>query len=171
MNIPEELIIEASTLQNKDKLMEALGRQAEQVQQAQQAQLQAALAEQQARTNLANARAVADQGLGVERMSRIQENQALAVERKAQAERDHFAAVLDFVKAVKELEGIDINNLERLITLARIVSQEETNVESVRDTAINPIRQMGGGPAESGPLPTAPLPQGPSAEGMSGSVM
>ncbi len=130
IGIPDDLLIDSAPLQNKTELIEAVKQSQEQASQQAQLQMQSALAEQEARTQLAQARAVADQGLGLERVSRIQENQALAIERKAEAEKDHFAAVLDFVKAIKELEGIDIGNLERLIALARIVSQEETRATS-----------------------------------------
>ena len=61
----------------------------------------------------------------------------MAIERKAEAEKDHFSAVLDFVKAVKELEGIDIGNLERLIALARVVSQEEMRATSPQVDNVN----------------------------------
>jgi len=125
IGIPDDLLIDSAPLQNKTELVEAVRKAQEQAAQQAQAAAEAALAEQQARTELARSRAIADQGLGMERVSRIQENQALAVERRAEAEKDHYAAVLDFVKAIKELEGIDISNLERLITLARLVSQEQ----------------------------------------------
>lgn len=130
IGIPDDLLIDSAPLQNKTELIESVRQAQEQQAQQAQMQMQSALAEQEARTQLAQARAVADQGLGLERVSRIQENQALAIERKAEAEKDHFSAVLDFVKAVKELEGIDIGNLERLIALARIVSQEEMRATS-----------------------------------------
>lgn len=133
IQIPDDTLIESSTLQNKDVLVQAIQAQQQQQQQQQQMQMQSAMQEQQARTNLANARAIADEGLGVERYSRVQENQALAVERRAEAEKDHYAAVLDFVKAMKELEGLDIANLERLITLARVVSQEEAQQGAARE--------------------------------------
>jgi hypothetical protein len=122
--IPDESLVESATLQNKKKLIEIMQKNQQQQQQMQQMQMQAAIQEQQARTELAQARTVADQGLGVERMSRVQENQALATERKAQAERDHYASLLDFVKALKELEGIDIANLGNLISLAKGLSME-----------------------------------------------
>ena len=134
IGIPDDLLIDSAPLQNKTELIDAVKRVQEQQSQQSQLQMQSALAEQEARTQLAQARAVADQGLGLERVSRIQENQALAIERKAEAEKDHYAAVLDFVKAIKELEGIDIGNLERLIALARIVSQEETRATSPMGT-------------------------------------
>lgn len=134
--IPDESLVESATLQNKKKLIEIMQKNQQQQQQMQQMQMQAAIQEQQARTELAQARAVADQGLGVERMSRVQENQALATERKAQAERDHYASLLDFVKALKELEGIDIANLGNLISLAKGLS-----MESERGVQHNPAQR------------------------------
>jgi hypothetical protein len=124
INIPDDLLIECSTLQNKNQLIEVM--RAQQEQQAQMAQMQqeAELRESEARAELTQARAIADRGLGAERASRIQENQALAIERKAEAEKDHFAALLSFVKSMKELESLDINNLERLIMMARTMSAE-----------------------------------------------
>jgi regulator of protease activity HflC (stomatin/prohibitin superfamily) len=86
--VPDEELLESCIVQNKKELIEAIQKQQQQQQQAQQAQLQAQMQEQEARTNLARARAVADHGLGIERASRVQENQALAIERRDQAHRD-----------------------------------------------------------------------------------
>lgn len=120
--VPNEVLIKTATLQNKKDLIEAINQSQQQQAQQQQAQAQSALQEQQARTNLANARAVADEGLGVERMSRIAENQQLAVERQAEAEKDKQEALLHRIKALKELESIDINHIEMLINLLRQVA-------------------------------------------------
>ncbi len=130
ISIPDHLLIDAAPIQNKDELIKAVQQQQQQQQQMAQQQMQSQLQETQARTELAQARAIADKGLGVERVSRVQENQALAIERKAQAERDHYAAVLDFVKALKELEGVDLVNLEKIISLARLVSQEDKQTQN-----------------------------------------
>lgn len=106
-------LLEASTLQNKNKIIENAMAQEQQQQQAQQQQAQVAMQEQAARTNLANARAQADQSLGEERMSRIPENRAFAIERMAEAERDNAAAELDRAKTVKEIESIDMDNFQK----------------------------------------------------------
>jgi hypothetical protein len=121
LQIPDDVIIDAVTIQNKKKLMESIQAQKQQQQQMQQMQMQAAMEEQKARTDLAKARAVADRGLGVERISRVQENQALAVERRAAAVRDEETGLLNLVKAIKEIDDMDIQQLETLIELnARI---------------------------------------------------
>lgn len=124
--IPDEVIIDAATIQDKTKLMEALKSQREQAQQVQMAQAQASMQEQQARTDLAHARADADRGLGAERYSRIEENRALAEERRAASVKDEELALLNFVKALKELEGMDLNHLTQLVQLSHAVKNQES---------------------------------------------
>lgn len=127
IQIPDTVLIKAATLQNKTELVEALEQNAQQQQQIQQMQMQAALQEQQARTQLAQARATADEGLGIERMSRVQENAALAEERRAQAKKDDEVALLNKVKALKELESLDLTHLQTLINLAQTLNRAQTN--------------------------------------------
>ena len=135
--IPDSSLLEASTIQNKTEIIEAIQKQQEQAQKAQQAQMQAQLQELQARVELSHARAEADRGLGVERISRVQENQALAVERRAQAHRDDDEAFLSKVKALKELEGMDLDHLQRMVAIAQSLQQEDEqeNREEDRETA------------------------------------
>lgn len=130
--IPNDVIVEAATLQNKKKLVESIKANEQAQAQAQQAQLQSEMQEQQARTDLAHARAQADRGLGAERMSRIQENQALAVERRAEAEKDRDAAILNLVKALKEVESIDLDNVSKLVTLSQVLSGREEQAAAPR---------------------------------------
>lgn len=119
--IPDDVLLEASTMQNKKELIEAIQKSQQAQQQQAQQQMQSQMELQQAQADLARARAAADQGLGLERVSRVEENQALAIERRAQAVRDEDAGLLDKVKALKELEELDINHLERLVTLAQML--------------------------------------------------
>lgn len=126
--IPDENLLEACTLQNKKQLIESIKASQQQQQQIQMQQSQLQMQELQAKTELAQARAEADRGLGIERASRVQENQALAVERRAAAVRDEDAGVLDMVKALKELEGLDIAHLEKLLALHHIIKEKESAV-------------------------------------------
>lgn len=125
--IPDDVIIDAATLQNKTELKESMEQIKQQQQQQQQLQTQAAIEEQQARTQLAQARAVADQGLGMERISRIEENQALAIERKAEARKDDEQALLNLIKSLKEIETVDIANLQKLIALSQLIETKTTS--------------------------------------------
>lgn len=85
--VPADLLLEASTMQNKTQLVEAVRAQEQQQAQMAQQQMQAQMQLQSAQSELAHARSQADQGLAVERASRVEENQALAVERRAEAQK------------------------------------------------------------------------------------
>lgn len=126
VQIPDSILLETSTLQNKKQLTDAVEQASKQQQQQQQMQMQSDLQEQQARINLSNARAAADEGLGVERLSRVKENQALAVERRAEASKDRDLGFLHLVKALKELDDMDISQIEKLMVLSRMAKEEES---------------------------------------------
>lgn len=130
--IPDDQILEASTIQNKTKIIESIQKQQEQAQQMQMQQMQAQLKEIEARIELSNARSQADRGLGLERVSRVQENQALAVERRAQAHRDDDEAFLAKIKALKELESIDLSHLQTMVALAQSLQQQD-NAENKQE--------------------------------------
>ena len=138
--ITTEDLLEASTLQGKNKIIKNAVAQREQAQQAQQAQMESAMQEQQARTTLAHARAQADTGLGLERVSRIQENQALAIERREAGENDKQLALLNFVKALKELEGIDIAHVQQLLMLSKMLENKQavSNAQQINNSPMAP---------------------------------
>ena len=115
--IPDEVILDSVTVQNKTKLMEAIGAQKKKAEEMQDLQMQVEMAKLQAETELSQARAVADEGLGYERYSRVEENKALAVERTAAAVRDEETGFLNLVKAMKEIEGMDIEHITALLTM------------------------------------------------------
>jgi hypothetical protein len=124
VQVPDHVLLDAATIQNKNKLIKAVQEQQQQAQQLQQQQMQMALQKQQAEIELAKARAVADTGLGVERASRVQENQALAVERRAAAIKDQDLGLLNFIKALKEIDKIDLDHVEQLLTLGAVLKEK-----------------------------------------------
>jgi len=129
--IPDDVLLNAVTLQDKDNLIKAVVQNQQAAREAQQMQMQVAIEERQARTDLAHSRAIADRGLGIERMSRVQENQALAIERKAEAVKDRYAGILNLVKALREIEGIELDQIVKMIELAEAVRQREAeNINS-----------------------------------------
>ena len=123
--VPDEAIIDAATIQDKKKLTETMAAIKQAAEQQQQAQMQVQMQELASRTELAHSRSVSEQGLGLERLSRIQENKALAVERQAAAQKDENASVLDMVRSMKELEGIDIEHINKLMSILAVVKQQE----------------------------------------------
>ena len=134
--VPTNLLVESSTLQNKKELVEAIGQQEQQAAQMQEMQMQAAMQEQQAKTQDLEARAEANRGLGLERASRVQENRALAIERLAESEKDKELGVLHKVKAMKELESMDIQQLDQLLRLSEYLKAIETPQEQAEERAV-----------------------------------
>lgn len=134
VEIPDKVIFEASTVQNKKKLLQAVEDAAQQKAQMEQQQMETQLRLQEAQIKLAEARAIADKGLGLERASRVEENEAFATERYAEAEKDRALADLNIAKAMKELEDVDLSQLEKLIQLSRVVSAENI-VDEKRQSA------------------------------------
>lgn len=123
--IPDKVIIESLTIQNKTELLEAIEQEKQAAAQAEQAQQQAAQQLQNAQANLANARAHADMGLGDERYSRIPENRAQAISNIAEANKDDEQALLNKMKAIAELEQMDLEQLNKLVTLANALKSTE----------------------------------------------
>lgn len=111
-------LLEAATLQNKDRIIKNL-EQAEQAQsQMQQQQAAMEMQVQQSQIELAHARAKADIGLYAERTSRVEENRALAIQKLHEANAEDERALLDKVKVLKELETMDIAHIETLLRMA-----------------------------------------------------
>lgn len=135
VQIPDNVLLESATLQNKNDLISAVIDQNKQAQEIQMLQLQAELNDLQARTKLSEARSVADTGLGLERVSRVKENEALAIERRAEARKDTAQGLLNMAKMIKELESIDIDQLSQLVQLSRLLNvQNEVDEQQAKQT-------------------------------------
>lgn len=150
IDIPNKTLIEAASIQNKTQLIEEMEQQAQSQMQMQQMQMQMQMQQGQAQIENIQAQSIANKGLGLERISRVEENKALAIERRAQADRDeaaaereHEQALLTFVRALKEMEGLDSENLRRMAEIAKIMRDLEQPVE--RNGSLN--SRLSGGQA------------------------
>jgi len=140
--IPPAVLVEAATLQKKNELIQAIEQQQQAQAQAQQQQMQQQMQLQAAQINLANASASAEEGLNIERISRVNENFALAEERKSEAERQHMAGLLDLTKALAQIEALDISALEKLVALAQVAKQTEALQAEKQEAQQLPIPQQ-----------------------------
>lgn len=123
--VPADVLVKNSTLQNKEELINALGMQEQQQAQMQQQQAMVQIEVLKAQIEDLKARAMANEGLGAERASRIQENRALAVERLAEAQKDRDLGNLDKIRAAKELTTLDLDQLEKALNILKMMSHEE----------------------------------------------
>lgn len=123
--VPAELLIKSSTLQNKEELINALSQQEQQQAQMAQQQAEAQIELLKAQIEDLKARAMANEGLGAERASRIQENRALAVERMAAAQKDRDQGTLDKIKAAKEIQGMDLDQIHRAVEIIQAIERAQ----------------------------------------------
>lgn len=118
--IPTQLLIEASTLQNKKELIEAIQAQEQQAAQTQQMQMQQAMQKEAVLTRSLEAKAQNDFASAQERQTRAISNIGLAKERSAEAIHDRAKAALDNIMAVAKLQELDEN---RLMSLANFITE------------------------------------------------
>ena len=146
LDISAKDLLEAATLQNKDRIIKNLQKSEEAAAQQQQQQAEMAMQLQQSQIELAHARSQADIGLYAERTSRVAENEASAVERIHKANSEDQSATLDKIKAVKELEDIDIKHMERYFDMVNALRSQESNIaeSKVNEVSQQPIENQPG---------------------------
>lgn len=127
--VSTKILVENSTLSNKKELIENIAQEEQQAQQQAQQQQETQMALLKAQIESLQAKSVADHGLGIERASRVRENAALAVERRAEAEKDKEMAVLNFVKALKELQAMDLTNIQTQVEIVNAIKQSQEPTE------------------------------------------
>ena len=126
--ITTEDLLESATIQNKKQIIENAIAQEQQQQEAQQMQLELEAQDRKAQMMSIEARARADLGLAAERTSRVDENRALAIERIHEANAQDEKALLDKVKALKELEQMDLGHIQQLLSMANELRNAEARV-------------------------------------------
>lgn len=140
--MPIKSVLEATTIQNKTEIMEEIMKNEQQQQQQEQEQKQLEMARLQAQIKGVQAEAVANEGLGIERLSRVRENEALAIERRADAIESRDNALLDRVKALKELEGIDLVNMQKTLQVLIAMQQQQQAIGQQQTQAEEQVQRQ-----------------------------
>jgi hypothetical protein len=148
-NIPDSLIIKASNITRKQELTDILDAQAEQENQMLDQQSQMQMQQQQLLAEGIEAKARSDEALAMERMNKIHLDQSLDAERIAKAEQEKTAAELNFIKSLKELEGMDLNTLALKVQMLKELSDIQRTesaserIDAAREMAIAaPVGQI-----------------------------
>ena len=138
IEIPDRVIIEASTLQNKDDLLEAIDQQAQAAQQQADEQRELELNRIQVDNATKIAYAQSQKGLAAERLAKIDLDKALNAERIQQAREDRSQSVLNVVEAIKHIQDIDLTLLERSLNILDRVKESEavTGNDTIDDNAL-----------------------------------
>lgn len=114
---PPEEIIEVMTIQNKDRIIEKIqaNQKAAQEQQQKMSELQMQQLQVDTETKLSYARS--QDSLGKERIAKIQTDMAIAEDKLKRAHTEDTAALLNVLKALKELDGMDLNQLAQKLSI------------------------------------------------------
>lgn len=123
--VPSGVLVKTSTLTNKNDLVEAIGNQEKQQSQMAMQQAQAQIELLKAQIGDLQGKKAANEGLFLERASRVKENDALAIERLAEAQHQRDLGTLERIKAAKELADLDLSQLERLVNIVRSIQEKQ----------------------------------------------
>lgn len=139
---PHDEIIEAMTIQNKDRIIEKMDKakeeQAKQAQKLQELQMQQLQVENATKIAYAHSQ----EGLAQERIAKIQLDKALNAERIQRAEEDRTGSALNFVKTIKELQSIDLNHLAQYIDIVEKLKGEEGKQAEVENSKPLPVSNV-----------------------------
>ena len=135
--VPDSLIIKNSNLHGKEELTSILEQQQQQAQQQAQQAAELQMQNQETVTRSLDAKAESDQALAAERLNKVRLDAALSAERISRAEEDRTAGVLNLIKAIKELEGMDVQNL-----LTKVQILKEIEGKQVEDEKKNTSSQV-----------------------------
>jgi hypothetical protein len=139
VNVTDSELVENSNLHDKKPFKERMEAEQQQAQQAQEMQMQQAMQHQAVVTETLTAKAESDRALAAERTNKIGLDAALNVERISRAEEDRTAGVLNLIKAVKELEGIDIDHLLKKVQILTSIEMGQKAKEEGTKAEVTPI--------------------------------
>lgn len=133
-------ILPKMTLQNKDEIMLKVKQreQAAAQQQEQMAQLQMQQLQVDNETKLSYARS--QDGLAAERTAKIQLDKALNAERISRSQEERTASLINLLKAAKELEGMDLEQVAKQITnLAALQQISQAEMQPQESIALSSV--------------------------------
>ena len=135
--MPIDEIVEAMTIQNKDRIVEKIQKKQEAMQQQQQKmeQLQMQQIEVDNLTKVAYAHS--QEGLAAERVAKIQTDSAVAQDKLRRAHQEDTASLLNVVKALKELRGLDLDHLVKQMELLNTISPAANPDKQTVDSKAN----------------------------------
>jgi len=137
--IPDDEIIEAAPLQGKTKLKERIQKQNEQQQEMQKIEFE----DKRRIDELQEAKIEEMLSLAQERRARVLSDIGLARERISEAKQNNSKAILDEIKAIKELEAMDRQTISDSLAMAgEIDRQAREQAETIIDTDMQRQKDM-----------------------------
>ena len=145
INVPESILIETSQIQNKEELIQAIEQQSQSAKAQDDAMMQQQMQAQQVMTESMMAKAESDRALAQERLNKVSLDAALSAERISKAQEDRDQASLAKIKAIKELEDIDLTQLERMLAFLKGIQEHDRMEAEVKQKQVErslPVQGM-----------------------------
>ncbi len=151
--IPVDMLLADLSIQDKDKMVEAIQKQQQQQEQMQMEAHKLQMQNQQVVNNSLESKAFSDQSLGQERLAKIQLDRALNEERMARAYEERDQGTLAKIKAVKELETMDTDNFVKIFDLIQNISNSQHDKEMRQHEVSQKQQQISQQGAKNGTQP------------------
>jgi hypothetical protein len=120
--MPPDEILECMTIQNKDRIIEKVMAKQKAASEQQQKMEQLQMQQMQVDNMTKVAYAHSQEGLAKERVAKIQTDSAVAQDKLRRAHQEDTASLLNVVKALKELRGLDLDHLMKQVELLQALS-------------------------------------------------
>ena len=120
--MPPDEILECMTIQNKDRIVEKVLAKQKAAQEQQQKVEQLQMQQMQVDNMTKVAYAHSQEGLAKERVAKIKTDAAVAEDKMRRAHNEDTASLLNVVKALKELKGMDLDHLMQQVQILNELS-------------------------------------------------
>jgi len=132
--VPPDEVLECMNIQNKERISEKILAKQKAMQEQQQKIEQLQMQQMQVDNMTKVAYAHSQEGLAKERVAKIQTDQAVAQDKLRRAHQEDTASLLNVVKALKELKGID---LDHFLTQVQVLNELSPLANPEKDVIAN----------------------------------
>lgn len=130
IDVPSDRIIKALTIQNKDELIQDITKREQAAMQQQQKMAELQMQQMQVDNQTKISYAHSQEGLAAERVAKIQTDKAVAEEKIVRSREEGAGAVLNLLKAIKELEGMHTDDIaKKLNMILQVDDAQRSRVE------------------------------------------
>ena len=119
---PVEEILEAMTIQNKERIIEKIQAKQQAMSKQQEAMAQMQMQQIQVDNETKLSYAESQKGLAQERVAKIQTDMAIAEDKLRRAHEEDTSSLLNVLKALKELKGLDLDHLGKQLQILQALS-------------------------------------------------
>lgn len=152
IQIPDEVILNAAPIQNKQEVIDMIAQKQQQEQQMEQQQSQMNLQEQQATIGMMEAQKQKDMALSDKYHSNVTSNQFDLLYKTAESKRDEQKVNIDAIKALESLNNIDPEKIKQLIELSRILQEERDSQATDEETLASRVPMFNNQQQEQEPM-------------------